>query len=74
VIKIETTLFDLIEKPKEVKDKLLPKNIKLKYGFVWCPYCSMPIKLVKDKNLGISKCPICAISEKDYWMKKVNSK
>lgn len=72
MINIENTLFDLFEKPKEVKDKVLPKNINLSSGYVWCPYCSMPVKLIKDKKFGIKKCPICSISEKDYWMKKVN--
>lgn len=66
------TLFDYIDKPKAVVDKEIPKGIKLKDKQLWCPYCSTPVIFLKDKSLGIKKCPICFISERDYWVKKVN--
>jgi len=64
----------MISKPKQVVDKELPSNIKLKKKESWCPYCSMPVIFKKDRTKGVKVCPMCNISEKDFWVKKVNSK
>ncbi|NBI07572.1 hypothetical protein [Senegalia massiliensis] len=60
------------ENAKKVKNKVLPKNIRLKDKQLWCPYCSCPVIFQKDKNLGTKRCPLCSISIRDYWVKKVN--
>lgn len=58
---------------KEVIDKKVPKGITLKKKQMWCPYCSNPVIFIKDKKSGITKCPICGISNQDFWVKKVNN-
>lgn len=73
IINNQSTLFDYIKKPKAVKDKSIPKGISLKSKEYWCPYCSTKVIFQRDKKIGIKKCPICGISEKDYWVKKVNN-
>lgn len=65
-------IYSLLEKPKEVKDKELPKNLKLSPDTLWCPYCSTAVVFKKDKKLGVKKCPICGVSNREYWVKKVN--
>ncbi|MGF7057363.1 hypothetical protein [Brassicibacter mesophilus] len=66
------TIFSIMSKPKQVVDEKIPDNIKLKPSEWWCPYCSMPVIFKKNKSRGIKICPVCGISEKDYWVKKVN--
>ncbi|WP_139380409.1 hypothetical protein [Maledivibacter halophilus] len=61
-----------MEKPKEVKDKSIPKSIKLKLGELYCPYCQQKTIFKKDKKNGVYKCSFCGISKNDYWVKKVN--
>lgn len=70
----QTNMFSLlIENNKDKKpDTAIPKGVKLKKGQLWCPYCSMPVKFKMDRYLDIRKCPICGISERDYYVKKVN--
>lgn len=68
----EQSLFDLVPKPKTVKDRQLPEGINLKSKYLWCPYCSMPVIFQKDKKLGVKKCPSCSITDRDFWVKKVN--
>ncbi|MDR5659658.1 hypothetical protein RH915_09135 [Serpentinicella sp. ANB-PHB4] len=66
------SLFDLVPKSKVVKDKVLPEGVTLKTKYLWCPYCSMPVIFQKDKKLGVKKCPSCNITDRDFWVKKVN--
>lgn len=68
----QMNLFKLI-KFNDNPDKSKPKNIVLSKKQLWCPYCSNKVVFKKDKKLGVKKCPICSISEKDFWVKKVNS-
>ena len=68
----QMNLFKLI-KFNENPDEKIPKGVVLTKIQIWCPYCSNKVIFKKDKKLGIKKCPICNISEKDYWVKKVNS-
>ncbi|MFA5525137.1 MAG: hypothetical protein WDA24_12325 [Tissierellales bacterium] len=70
----QLTIYNLIEKAKQVETKEIPKDVKLKKGQSWCPYCNNIVKFIKDKKLNVNKCPFCGISENDFWVKKVNSK
>ena len=70
----QISILDLLPKPKEVKDKFLPTGVNLKSKELWCPYCSMPVIFIKDKKLGVKKCPNCGISDNDFWVNKVNFK
>lgn len=54
-------------------DRAIPNNVKLKRGQYWCPYCSNPVKFINDEKLGVKRCPICGISNRDYYVKKVNN-
>ena len=65
------TLVDK-SKPLIVKDKARPKGIKLKPKELWCPYCSMPVVFVKNKQLGVRCCPVCGVSINEFYVKKVN--
>jgi len=68
----QMNLFRLI-KFNDNPDENIPKEIILSKKQLWCPYCSNKVVFKKDKKLGIKKCPICNISEKDFWVKKVNA-
>ncbi|SCG82335.1 hypothetical protein DW1_0727 [Proteiniborus sp. DW1] len=70
----QLTIYDFIEKAKQVDTREIPRNIKLKRGQSWCPYCNNIVIFIKDKRLKVRKCPICGISENDFWVKKVNRK
>lgn len=68
----QISIFSIMEKPKEVKDKSIPKGLKLKPGELYCPYCQQKVIFIKDKKNGVYKCSFCGISKNDYWVKKVN--
>lgn len=68
----QMNLFRLI-KFNDNPDESVPKDIALSSKQLWCPYCSNKVIFKRDKKLGIKKCPICNISEKDFWVKRVNS-
>jgi hypothetical protein len=67
----QLSLFKLLKFNKN-PDKEIPKNIHLEKNQLWCPYCSNIVVFVRDKRLGVKKCPICSITINDYWVKKVN--
>lgn len=67
----QLSIFKLINFNK-TPDEKIPDKIKLSGKQLWCPYCSNIVIFVKDKKLGVKKCPICGITAKDYWVKKVN--
>lgn len=71
-MKEQLSIFSLIDFNKE-PDKQIPPNISFKKNQIWCPYCSTKVVFKRDKNLGVKKCPICGITIKDYWVKKVNN-
>lgn len=70
----QISISDLLPKPKEVKDTSIPVGVHLKSKEIWCPYCSMPVIFLKDKQTGTKKCPNCNISDRDFWVNKVNFK
>ncbi len=51
-----------------------PSGLVLEKGMFWCPYCKQKVMFVKDKYLGIKRCPICGISENDFHVKRENKK
>lgn len=59
------------ERPTKVVAPNPPPNTKIPSGYNWCPYCAKVIKLIKDKSLGVYRCPLCGISSEDYYMKFV---
>lgn len=71
----ELNLFSLV-KPiiNESADEKIPDRVNLKANQMWCPYCSSPVVFVKANSLGVKKCPACGISERDYYVKRLNSK
>lgn len=71
-MKDQTNIFDLTRDKNKVPDKAIPEGIKIQRGLLWCPYCSTVVKFVKDKHLGVGRCPFCGVSDRDYNVKKVN--
>jgi len=67
----QLSLFKLL-KYNSTPDKKIPPNIHLDKNQLWCPYCSNKVIFVRDKRLGVKKCPICSITIHDYWVKRVN--
>lgn len=67
----QITVFSLV-KFNDKPDENIPKGIKLKRNQLWCPYCSNIVVFKKDKKSGVKKCPICNISNRDFWVKKIN--
>ena len=67
----QLSLFKLA-KFNEKPDKEIPPHISLDNKQLWCPYCSNKVVFIRDKRLGVKKCPICSITIKDYWVKKIN--
>ncbi len=51
-----------------------PSELVLEKGLFWCPYCRQKVFFVKDRYLGIKRCPLCGISENDFHVKKENRK
>lgn len=49
-----------------------PPNLRLDKTLFWCPYCASRVRFVKDRHLGIRRCPLCGISENDYHVKREN--
>ena len=65
-------MFNLIRKLNKKPDKSIPKGVKLKKGQLWCPYCSNPVIFVRDNRLGVKRCPICGISDRDFHVRMIN--
>lgn len=70
-MKKQLTIFNLVEFNK-IPDTSIPKGIKLNKNQKWCPYCSNIVIFKRDKVSGVMRCPICNISDRDFWVKKVN--
>lgn len=71
----EYNLFSLVARDKDKPpDDEIPERVELKAKQMWCPYCSTPVVFVKDKKLGVKRCPICGISDRDYHVKRLNSR
>ena len=73
VLDDQINIFSIV-KPiiNDVPDKCIPEGARLKLNQIWCPYCSSPVKFKKDSKLGVKKCPICGISEKDFNVRMIN--
>ena len=70
----QINLFSINRNKDKEPDKVIPEGVKVGRGMLWCPYCSIVVKFTKDKQLGVSKCPFCGISDRDYNVKMVNKK
>ncbi len=51
----------------------MPKNIHLQDKQMFCPYCANKVVFKRHKSRGVKVCPICGISERDYYVKKINN-
>lgn len=58
------------ERSKAVVQLHPPQRIP--FGYSWCPYCAKVVMLVKDSYLGVKRCPLCGISDRDNYMKIAN--
>lgn len=70
-MKSQLSIFKMFDYNK-TPDKSIPAGIKLKRGEMWCPYCSNIVVFIRDSSSGVKRCPICEISIRDFWVKKVN--
>ncbi|MCK9470695.1 MAG: hypothetical protein M0Q88_02950 [Bacilli bacterium] len=70
----QMNLFAITRDKNKEPDKAIPEGVKVKRGMLWCPYCSTIVKFEKDKQLGVSRCPFCGISDRDYNVKVVNKR
>lgn len=66
-------MFNINKNSNKNPDKSIPEGVELKENQLWCPYCSNPVIFIKDRKLGVKKCPLCGISDKDFLVKKVNN-
>jgi hypothetical protein len=48
-----------------------PGAIRLR-GQMWCPYCAAYRHYNPDTYLGINRCEVCGISDKDYHVQDMN--
>ena len=67
-------MFAIININNKKPDSDIPKGVKLRPRELWCPYCSKPVIFIRDKELGVRKCPYCKVSDRDYNVKKINKK
>lgn len=49
-----------------------PKGEKTRRGQLWCPYCNKWRHFKYDDYLGVNKCNICGISDRDFYVCKYN--
>lgn len=50
-----------------------PEGLVLRKKYYWCPYCGDERRFIKDPY-GYLKCPVCFISDKDFYTKYYNDK
>ncbi|MGN9164502.1 hypothetical protein ACTNDY_04320 [Tissierellaceae bacterium HCP3S3_D8] len=67
-------MFSIINIKNKEPDTNIPEGVKLKEKELWCPYCSKPVIFIRDKKLGVKRCPYCKVSNRDYNVKQVNKK
>jgi hypothetical protein len=60
------------ERPKGVTQPNPPRDLIMRRGEYWCPYCAQASRFEMDPNFQILRCPRCGISEKDYYVKNAN--
>jgi hypothetical protein len=48
------------------------EGTKIPRNHLWCPYCVKPRAFADDPELGVKKCPVCGISDNDFYVKKHN--
>lgn len=70
----QTDMFSIININNKKPDTSIPDGVKLKKKELWCPYCSKPVIFIRDKELGVKKCPYCKVSDRDYNVKMVNKR
>ena len=49
-----------------------PQSDEISRGVYWCPYCQGYHKFINGQG-GYKQCPICGISDSDFYVKKYNN-
>lgn len=49
-----------------------PVNSNPPRGHSWCPYCIKYRVFVWSEKFSLKRCPICSITEQDFYYKKYN--
>lgn len=49
-----------------------PWQFDLTDGRTWCPYCRAGREFWEDKEYEVWRCPVCAISSSDYYVRRCN--
>lgn len=44
---------------------------KKRKNSLWCPYCGK-WQVFKRNKFGTKSCPVCVISDNDFWVRNVN--
>ena len=60
---------DLISKTVAFK----PKGVKPYRSWYWCPYCNQWRVFLYNDYLGVNRCNICGISDRDFYVRKYNN-
>jgi hypothetical protein len=47
-----------------------PSPPKYTYEGTWCPYCNNGREFYFDLRLEVKRCPVCGISDHDYYVDK----
>ena len=57
---------------KPPKDWRPPYKIATGRDRNWCPYCIKFRLMILDDKLGVHRCPVCGITEQDFYFKSYN--
>lgn len=49
-----------------------PKNSSAPKNHYWCPFCVKYRIFTWREDLGVYRCPVCGISDHEYWVRKYN--
>jgi len=49
-----------------------PDSFSRRGRFLWCPYCGKPQTFWLDEIMELVRCPICYISDRDFYVRKAN--
>lgn len=61
--------IDLVSGTKAYAPK---EGTKIPRNQLWCPYCVKPRPFIDKPDIGVRKCPVCGISDSDFYVKKYN--
>lgn len=62
-------VIDIVSRAQAFKK---PDGYKVPRNHMWCPYCIKPRLFHDDDYLDVRRCPVCGISDHDYYVKYYN--